>query len=400
MLWLFRSILVTLVYTGLVIYTGFRVFAFGRLLRPGLKRLVFWPLYVLLSYNFIFLVFFRLDRIQILYLLGMYWIPFFVYIFGFILLFDISAFILFIFRKIRKKPGTIRLMPAGAGAAMILALVILVYGSFHAWNIQTVRYELSIPEKPGTENFRIVLVSDLHIGPTVGKDWTARIVDRVNNASPDMVCMAGDIFDSGLEGISDSEGIAAELARINAPLGVYACLGNHDTDRRIHSTEAIARFLSKTGIIPLRDEVRLSKKSGVYVAGRKDARPIGVQAGRLSIEELAASIAETVQDGGGAVEAGTEPVKPLVILLDHQPVDLPREADAGIDLILCGHSHKGQFFPGNLFTYKIFKGYGGTDYGLWQKGKTWAVVSSGAGVWGPPVRIATRSEIVVLDLRF
>ena len=400
MLWLFRSGIVLFIYTGLTIYMGFRLFAFGRLLRPSLKRVVFWPGYIVLSYGFILFALFRLDRIGVFRLFEMYWPPFFICLFSIIVFLDLASLALFFARKItRRDTGffALRLMPAGTGAALGLSLLLLVYGSFNARNIKTARYELTVPERTGTESSRIVLVSDLHIGSTVDTKWAARIVDQINSASPDMVCITGDIFDHGLEGVTDKEGIAAELGRISAPWGVYACLGNHDTNRQTRSTEEITRFLEETGMVPLLDravQVRLADETaaGIYVAGRRDARPIGGQSKRLSMRELATSIA-AVQDGG------TTP-KPLVILLDHQPVELLQEAEAGIDLVLCGHTHRGQLFPGNFFTRVIYARAGGTHYGYWRKNNTQAVVTSGAGVWGPPVRIGTNSEIVILDLRF
>jgi predicted MPP superfamily phosphohydrolase len=385
MMWLFRGGVTLLIYTCLNIYTGWRLLAFARLFLPSFKAYVFWPLYTLISHGFIALSVLRLMRPRFVFQAEMYWFPFFVYLLLFLLVFDLAGLAASLASR-----GKLHIMPAGVVAALCLSLIMLVYGSFHARNINTVHYELAFPEKPGMENFRIVLVSDMHIGATVGKAWLARIVDRINDASPDMVCIAGDIFDGGLERVVDTAGIAAELRRITAPLGLYACLGNHDVDRSTRSTGGIIRFLKETGITPLADEIVPTVKSGVYVAGRRDARPIGMEGRRLSIKDLTAVIEST------ASKASVN----LVILLDHQPIDLPHAAEAGIDLVLCGHTHRGQFFPGNLITRRIFMGYGGTDYGYWQNGTTRAVISSGAGVWGPPLRIGTNSEIVVLELRF
>jgi len=390
MVWLFRGGITLIIYTGLNIYTGWRLFAFTRLFLPSLRAFVFWPLYVLVSHGFIVLSVLRLMRPRFMLQVEMYWFPFFVYLLLFLLVFDLAGLAASLASR-----GRLHIMPAGAGAALCFSLVILVYGSFHARNIYTTRYKLDFPEKSGMENFRIVLVSDIHIGSTVGKAWLARMVDRINDASPDMVCIAGDIFDGGLEGVKDPAGIAAELRRITAPLGRYACLGNHDVDRSTRSTGGIIRFLKEAGITPLADEIVPAGKSGMYVSGRRDVRPIGMESRRLSVKELAAVI-ETTIIGNAASEASAN----FVILLDHQPTELPRAAEAGIDLVLCGHTHRGQFFPGNLITRRIFKGYGGTDYGYWQGGTTRAVISSGAGVWGPPLRVGTNSEIAVLDLRF
>ncbi|GHV84962.1 serine/threonine protein phosphatase [Spirochaetia bacterium] len=389
-MWVFRSVFMLLLYLTLNLYIGLRFFAFGRLLLPSLKGLIFWPCYVLLASGFIFIALFRLDWIGPLRILGMYWPAAFVYLFLFLLVFDLAGLG---FKQFR-------LMPAGAGAAFCLTLVLLVYGSLHARNIRTTYYELSIPRNPGMESFRLVLVSDLHISPTVDRAWTAKIVDRINEASPDMVCIAGDIFDSGLETVADQAGIAAELRRISAPLGVYGCLGNHDTDRSSRSTDRIAAFLKDTGMIVLQDEI-YEAAAGLYVAGRKDARPIGVRSSRLTLPELAASFSGFESSSKEELSNLPAPArKAAVILLDHQPVELPQTAAAGFDLVLCGHTHRGQFFPGNIITRWIFQKSGGTHYGYWQKDAAQAVVTSGAGVWGPPVRIGTHSEIAVLDLRF
>jgi len=413
MTWLLRSGITLCIYTGLCLYIGWRFFAFAKLFLPSLRAWIFWPLYALVSHGLIVMAFFRLARPGFAAPIEMYWPAVFTYILLFLAAFDLAGMALsFAGRYIcqGRYSGRLRLMPAGAGAAVLLTVVFLVYGSFHAKTITTAHYELSFPGKTGPgktkiENFRVVLVSDLHIGSTVGNDWVQSIVDRINDASPDLVCIAGDIFNSGMEGVKDTAVMAAELRRITAP--VYACLGNHDIDRRTRSTGEIARFLKEAGIILLADDITVTGKPGVYIAGRRDARSIGTEGARLSIRELRASVrklaasvnklAASINDSAASVERDSGH---FVILLDHQPTELPQAAEAGVDLVLCGHTHRGQFFPANVITHFLFRRYGGTNYGHWQKGTTQALVTSGAGVWGPPVRIGTNSEIVVLDLSF
>jgi len=438
MTWLLRSGIALCIYTGLCLYIGWRFFAFVKLFLPSLRAWIFWPLYALVSHGLIVMAFFRLARPGFVAPAELYWPAVFTYILLFLVAFDLAGLALSLASRDR-----LRLMPAGVGAALLLAVVFLVYGSFHARTIHTAHYELSFPGKTGPgktgmENFRVVLVSDLHIGSTVGNDWVESIVDRINDASPDIVCLAGDIFNSGMEGVIDPSAIAAELRRINAP--VYACLGNHDVDRHTRSTSEIARFLKEAGIILLADNVTVTGKPGVYIVGRRDARSIGTEGARLSIKELTASVRElaasvnkltaSIREAPAPVNEWTVAVNEsaasindtasinntastnelnvsgerdsgqFVILLDHQPSELPLAAEAGVDLVLCGHTHRGQFFPANLITYYLFRRYGGANYGHWQKGATQALVTSGAGVWGPPVRIGTNSEIAVLDLRF
>jgi hypothetical protein len=267
MLWMFRATFVVVIYTCIVIYTGFRLFAFGKLLLPSFKKRFFWPVYLILSFNFIFLAVFRLERIRPLYYGGMYILMLLMYLFGLLFLQDLIFFCLYVFKKnTRKNRRLANIRLAGTGAALVLGMLLLVYGTFHARNIQTVHYALDFAGKPegnlrpsgsaeySEERLNIALVSDLHIGPTVGKKWVSRIVDRINDAKPDLVCMAGDVFDNGLEGIAEPEEIARELKRIKAPLGVFACQGNHDVSRYSRSIEEISNFFSEAGITLLLDE--------------------------------------------------------------------------------------------------------------------------------------------------
>jgi predicted MPP superfamily phosphohydrolase len=153
-------------------------------------------------------------------------------------------------------------------------------------------------------------------------------------------------------------------------------------------TDRIAEFLREANILLLADEaVRIWDT--VYIAGRRDARPIGMRQSRISAAELAA------RAGGGTADS-----ERVLVMLDHQPVEFPQIEAAGVDLLLCGHTHKGQIFPANLITRRVFSKAGATHYGYWQGKTMQAVVTSGAGVWGPPLRVGTNSETAVIDIRF
>jgi predicted MPP superfamily phosphohydrolase len=389
-MWLFRSGLVVLLYCALCVYIGLRVLGFVRFFLPGFKALVFWPLAALCAFSFVLIMLFRLDRFFILRQAGYYYIAAFVYLFLTLLVFELLRLVLWF--ACRNVPGP-RFNAVGVGAALCLSFLIIVCGAIHARNIHTVRYSLTIPKSaagPGRERLRIALISDLHIGGTVGRAWVSRIVDKVNQAEPDLVCIAGDIFDGNLDIVEDMAGIASELRRIRALLGVYACLGNHDVDRvRVYmngifaAAAGITAFLKEANITLLQDEAALVRP-GLYVAGRRDARPIGMSRSRLEAAELLAPLDR----------------KNVIIALDHQPTQFPLLEEAGADLLFCGHSHRGQIFPANLVTRAIFKKAGGTHYGYWCGKTMQAVVTSGAGLWGPPVRVGTNSEVAVVDLAF
>ena len=279
---------------------------------------------------------------------------------------------------------------AGIGIAIILTIFILIYGALNARYIRPTPYSITIEKSAGGSTLRLALVSDLHIGRTIDRKWVANKVDAINLVKPDIVCLVGDIFDGGIDAVRDLEGVAQELKRLDAPLGVFACPGNHDVDRLSlaalregATTDRLEEFFVTAGVNYLQDEIVLVD-GRFYLAGRRDVRPIGLRHERISAAELVGSL---------------EKSKPLIVM-DHQPVDYPNIEEAGADLILSGHTHRGQFFPGNIATNWIFKNAGATHYGYWQGKTAQAVVTSGVGVWGPSIRIGTKSEVAVLNIKF
>lgn len=370
MRWLFFSPFI-LVYAGICFYTGIRLSGFIRFFLPGLNAIIFWLLFSLFYCGLVLLNFFC-RKLSFLWQAGFLWM---MYLFALLILSDIFRLAVFLCGK---RIQNLQLFTAGA--SILIALLFIVYGVFHARSIQTVNYRVTLPGNGG--DIRIVLVSDLHIGSSIGKPWIDRVVNIINSAEPDMVCIVGDIFDGNIDDIKDLPGIISALGGINAPLGAYACLGNHDVDRMFGGgTERIEEILRSTGIVLLQDDVRAVREN-LHIAGRKDARPIGMNAARITPEQLCAGLEGTV------------------IVLDHQPVQFSEIEKAGADLVLCGHTHSGQVFPSTLITKFIFKRAGAIHYGYWRGETLQAVVTSGAGFWGPPVRIGTNSEVAVIDINF
>jgi uncharacterized protein len=387
-MWLFGSGLFLIAYLGINVYTGIRVFSLIRFFLPSFKAFIFWPIYFLFCYSFILFSFLQFVWTKPFRLAGLSSIPAVFYFFLALLLLHGLRIFLQHFGYI---PHTQIYSVAGTGIAICLTLITMIYGVYNARSIRTVYYTVTLNKRYEMPHLRIALVSDLHIGGTVGRKWVANIVDAVNRTEPDLICIAGDIIDSNLEGISDPQAVAAELKRLNAPLGVYACPGNHDVDRlSLRQTggtgsgmEGIKAFLETADIVFLLDEI-VMPSDGIYLAGRKDARPIGLRQERKSAAELT---------------VGLDTSKTLIVL-DHQPVDYSNLEKSGADLIFSGHTHRGQFFPANIVTMLMFNNAGATHYGYWRGSTAQAVVSSGAGLWGPPIRIATGSEVAVVDVVF
>jgi len=377
------------VYTALCAYIGARIFTLVRFFFPLAKAPVYWVVFIPLCYAFVFVSFMRVPRLHLFERVGSYWMAVFIYLMVLLPLFDLLRLGLFLFHRNILTP---RFTAFGIGAALCLCFIIIVYGAFHANSIRTVQYAVRLAGQG--EGFRAALISDLHIGSGVGKKHITKVVNVINRAEPDIVFIAGDIFDGNLGTVRDMPGIAEELKRIRAPLGIYACLGNHDVDRMSfsgNSTERIEAFLREAGITLLLDEA--AAIGNMYIAGRRDARPIGMNAKRKTAAELCAAISDST------ASANNETPRTLIVL-DHQPTQFDKIEAAGADLVLSGHTHRGQLFPANLITKIMYRKLGSTHYGYWRGNTLQAVITSGAGYWGPPLRVATNNEVAVIDITF
>lgn len=267
------------------------------------------------------------------------------------------------------------------GAALCVlgvVAVLLIYGTYCALVPRIRRYDIRV-DKPDLHRtpLRIVMASDLHFGRIIREERARTFARLVNEQQPDVVCIAGDIFDAGLSRVERPEQICALLRRIQSRYGVYACLGNHDVRTENGLSETIAALESANIHVLLDECVTLDQR--LCLIGRID--PWLAKAQKHPRMPLA------------ALTAGLDPSLPRIVL-DHQPGALDEAAQCGVDVQFSGHTHRGQIFPLNFITSTHFD----IDYGFLQKGALSAVVSSGYGTWGPVVRIGSRSEIVVVTL--
>ena len=290
-----------------------------------------------------------------------------------------------------------RIVFAAVGACCICVVIIISFsGIYHAKHIKVTPYKITVDKSaPDMDSLKIVLLADTHFGYNSGAVHAQEIVDKINEQNPDLVCIAGDIFDNEYDAVREPEKISEILRTIRSKYGVYACWGNHDLNEPIlagftfkHKKEdskqlkdpRMKRFLQNSNIQLLEDEAVLIDNS-FYVVGRKDASLIE------KIEEKRKTPAQLTQK--------LDKDK-TIIVIDHQPKELQDIADAGVDLDLCGHTHDGQTFPGN-FTVKFLWE---NPCGYLQKGSMHNIVTSGSGVWGPAMRVGTDSEICTIDLTF
>lgn len=232
---------------------------------------------------------------------------------------------------------------------------------------------ITLPKKTGnrSDSLTIVMMSDLHIGEMIGKDLVQRYVSLSNAQRPDLVVLAGDLLDYESR-FAESSHIEDDLRQLNAPLGVYAINGNHEYRANRHAKK---KWIQKTGAILLVDSVVLINDS-FYLVGRDDA----VNKNRLPLRTLMKGLDRGIP----------------TIVLDHQPWFLTELTMNGTTLGLHGHTHNGQWWPYPLLMKFIYE----CPYGYYRKGNTQFYVSSGIGVAGPPYRIGTVSELVVLHILF
>jgi hypothetical protein len=308
--------------------------------------------------------------------IGMYWLGICMYL----LMFFLAADLILLLGKITRAIPASMLGHARlylGTAAILLTAATVSYGIYNANRIKTVYYELQLRDAV-LDDMKIVLVSDLHLGEVNSERNLERTVLAVNRLNPDIVCLVGDIFNDNYYAIRDPDRAAVLLKSIEAKYGVYAALGNHDGGPTFNK---MIDLLKRSGVTPLKDEYRIID-GRLALFGRLDSRPIGGFGG-LERRDVADAIA--------SVGAETP-----VVIMDHNPANI-MEYGKGTDLIISGHTHKGQMFPGNLITRAINV----VDYGHYQKdaGSPHVIVTSGASTWGPPMRIGTNNEIASILLR-
>ncbi|MBB3114579.1 hypothetical protein FHS18_006701 [Paenibacillus phyllosphaerae] len=265
---------------------------------------------------------------------------------------------------------------AGWFASGMLALLI-ARGSWNAWRPIIRRYDIVIDKKAGRfRELRVAMASDLHLGNIVGKRHLKRLIRSVETIQPDLILLPGDVLDDSVEPFV-RQNMAEVMRELRAPLGVYATLGNHEYYGG-HIDE-YAQRMKAIGIEVLQDQT-VNIADSLYVAGRKDKTAEALQGGRLPVTELLHELDHS---------------KPI-LLLDHQPYSFDKAAEAGADLMLSGHTHRGQMAPNHWITGRLFE----LDWGYLRKHAMHVIVSSGFGTWGPPIRLGSRSEVIDIRITF
>jgi predicted MPP superfamily phosphohydrolase len=219
------------------------------------------------------------------------------------------------------------------------------------------------------DGFRIAVVSDIHLGPALGRGFAQRVVDTVNGTGADLIAVVGDLVDGDVEDLASA---VAPLAQLRARSGAFFVTGNHEyysgADRWVEHVRGLGLHVLANERVEL---------PGFDLAGVNDL------AGRSSGE--GPDFARALGDRDRSRAA---------VLLAHQPVVVHDAVRWGVDLQLSGHTHGGQVWPGNL----VARLSNPTVAGLDRYGDTQLYVTRGAGAWGPPVRVGAPPDVTVVRL--
>ena len=216
----------------------------------------------------------------------------------------------------------------------------------------------------------LIAASDIHLGNVVRKGRLVKWVELINEQKPDLILLVGDIIDHSYQAVVNQE-MDKELLKLKATYGVYAVPGNHDYYAGI---DQALDFLKRSGIQVLRDTA-ITVGNRLVLIGRDDL----TNKNRKPLH---------------AILNGMQSDLPKIVL-DHQPLSIKESIENQIDFHLSGHTHDGQIFPFNKLVSLIYE----QGYGYRRSGNTHSYVSSGLGLWGAPIRLGTRSEIVKINLR-
>lgn len=261
-----------------------------------------------------------------------------------------------------------RIVGGAAAAAAVGTVAYGTYGVLRGPRVKNVTIPLAKLGR-SAHGYRIAVVSDIHLGPILGRAHTQRIVDTINATQPDLVAVVGDLVDGS---VADLGPAAEPLNQLRARHGSFFVSGNHEY---YSGADEWIDEVRELGLHPL-ENARV-ELPGFDLAGVND----------ISGEDHHAA-----PDYGRAL--GGRDTSRASVLLAHQPVMIHDAVKHGVDLQLSGHTHGGQLFPGNL----LAKLSNPTVAGLDRYGDTQLYVTRGAGAWGPPVRVGAPSDITVVRL--
>lgn len=261
--------------------------------------------------------------------------------------------------------------------AMVLIcclLAINIYGIYNAQRQVVTEYVLFSDKLGQLKEIKIVMVSDIHLGKVTEQEFSRQLVAKINSLQPDLVLLVGDIIDSDLESVQRKEQLLP-FKNIKAQLGIYGVMGNHEYISG--NSKAVLQLLQANNIRILIDEKIRLNETGIVLFGLDDESR------------------EKFKNKNSIIVLDKLNVSDYNIVMDHQPKRIKRISEiVGVDLLLSGHTHRGQYFPNNYITQSIYL----NDWGLKEINKLTSIVSCGYGNWSAPLRLGSKPEIVVMKI--
>jgi predicted MPP superfamily phosphohydrolase len=356
----------------LIISVGFRIW---KLVPQGFFKILFIIFYVFLALAFPFAETLSyasgMGWANFMMIAGYFSLPVLLYLILWVILVDLALGVALLTRLLYKETvKRQRFQRAWLFLILAVPVAVVVVGAVRNNHPQIREYSINIPKKSsGIRQLKIAFVSDFHFRETTSRRLMERFIDKVSAVNPDIVLIGGDVLEGDRQGEKLGE-FEAQFRRLKPKYGVYGVPGNHD----LHRANAMT-FFNQAGIPLLQDTVE-QIDNAFYLVGWNDAR----SKGRQSIEELLRDCDRSLP----------------VIVLEHRPTDLDNVSRSGADILLSGHTHNGQLFPVNLIAKRRYE----LRWGYKLKNRTHVFVTSGIQVWGPPVRTASASEILIVNVSF
>ncbi len=359
-------ILMLLLYGLLVFYIGWSGWRWMKPLVPAGFKWFYLAALLFLSSSFIWGR--VVSEVPFFSIMGSYWLAMFSLS---LLVLPVVHLALLLIRLMRLSRDSIQKWSGAVALVTIVSLIL--YGTFNAYSPVVRSYDVYIDKQAGQlTELSIVMAADMHFGLLSGRKHAERMVEEIEALAPDLVLYPGDIIDDDLDAFLN-KGIDEVMGNVQAEYGVYAALGNHDRYRG--DMEQLIAALERSNMDVLYDET-IVIEDALTLIGRKDR----MERDRAPLADLMAGVSTELP----------------IIMLDHQPYEFDIARDLGVDLMLSGHTHRGQIAPAHLITKAIYE----NDWGLLQKGAFHSIVTSGYGFWGPPIRLGTRSELVHITVHF
>lgn len=303
------------------------------------------------------------------------WLGFTVIAFGCFIVYDGLRIPLFIARLLSGKELLAFLSPGTfTPVVLVAALTITGYAMFEARNVTLRHFNLETNKDIGGHRLRIVAVSDLHIGETIGPGDVAKWAGMIGELKPDLLVVVGDIIDVDM---SKRDEEARLLRSIPTTYGTYAVLGNHEVYSGLRNSR---NFIRRAGMILLENAIDVS--GPINIVGVDDPQVARFNGGR---QPDVSALLESIDQ------------ERFTLLLKHQPVF--QQGEAGLfDLQFSGHTHGGQIWPGRYIVRKIFGFSQGLNPVIGKNGQSLLYLMNGTGYWGPPMRLLAQPDIVVFDI--